>query len=352
MINKMLCRKLLSVLLIGISFILLFFSSQYCFSIDRETKEISKEGSKTEIKMNKESKKYYDEGHTLFEQQKYIEAAVKYSKAIEADKNNVYAYKELALCNLFRKRYKEGIELLQKAIEIQPESSDLHYNLGVTYESLGDDERAIECWKASLKYNPSFFAAYNNIGVMYNRKKMYDEAIEMFKNAIKYLPEEKDYYKNLSLSYVLKSQQAFNKMDLEAEMEYLEKAIDICPDYPTALFALGSAYLLRGRYEEAVEPLQKAIDKRSGYLQAYTALGICLRKLNRQTEAIAAHQKAWQINPYDSSLCFNLANAYLENGDREKAITYFEQTLMYNKDDITIKETCEKQLRKLKGEQE
>ena len=44
----------------------------------------------------------------------------------------------------------------EQAIEIKPELSEAHYNLGITYREMGDLKNAEASYKMALKFNPKF----------------------------------------------------------------------------------------------------------------------------------------------------------------------------------------------------
>jgi len=56
-----------------------------------------------------------------------------------------------------------GLPYLQKAVEINPKFEDAHFNLGATYENLGDALNAVKHYKEVLKLNPNRIKAVENI---------------------------------------------------------------------------------------------------------------------------------------------------------------------------------------------
>ena len=52
--------------------------------------------------------------------------------------------------------------------------------------------------------------------------------------------------------------------------------------------------------------------------------------LNQFPEAIAAYQAALKLNPDSAECHFNIASAYNDQGDAEKAISHFKESLEYD----------------------
>jgi len=63
--------------------------------------------------------------------------------------------------NLARQgKHNEAIETFNKALEINPSSYDVHFNLGMVLQLIGEDKRAIESFKNALKINKNILDAH------------------------------------------------------------------------------------------------------------------------------------------------------------------------------------------------
>ncbi len=95
----------------------------------------------------------------------------------------------------------DAIEQLKKAIELQPDSPTMLYNLGVMYMKKEKYLDAMNALTSSLKYltstgytntniimNPEVFMGVSvNLGMIYTYLEMYNEAIDVLKKCIKVL---------------------------------------------------------------------------------------------------------------------------------------------------------------------
>jgi tetratricopeptide (TPR) repeat protein len=136
-----------------------------------------------------------------------------------------------------------------------------HYVLGVSYESMGKLEMAIEEYKTSLRYNPKFPDSRNNLAILYTQLGKTDLAEKEFKRTILSDPSyEKSYY-NLATLY-------HKKGELDLAIEYYLKAIRVNPRYEFARLSLGKAYSRKGLGEEAKEEWRKVLELNPGNKEA------------------------------------------------------------------------------------
>ena len=64
----------------------------------------------------------------------------------------------------------------QKAIKIQPNFENAHYNIGVAFDKLHEFQKAIACYEKAIQINPNYVAAYNNLGIIFNELKEFEKA--------------------------------------------------------------------------------------------------------------------------------------------------------------------------------
>jgi len=120
-----------------------------------------------------------------------------YWKAVNLDRNNAVAGNNLANLLIARGAPELALPLLKKAAEIIPESAEVwnnlgiayydtgnllharyacekarrrartsprvYFNLGLTYESLGEHRRAIRCYKRAVALDPAYEKAHKHL---------------------------------------------------------------------------------------------------------------------------------------------------------------------------------------------
>ena len=80
-------------------------------------------------------------------------------------------------------------KLLYKAIQINPNYADAHYNLGIVHKKLGEYEKAIACYEKAIQIKPDYAVVYNNLATilgelnnMPKAKKYYEKALDLNPN--------------------------------------------------------------------------------------------------------------------------------------------------------------------------
>lgn len=119
---------------------------------------------KSENKAEAESLK--NEGNRLMKDEKYQEALIYYSRAINLDATNPVFY-----CNR-----------------------------AAAYSKIGELNKAIEDCKMSLRYDANYSKAYGRLGLAYSKLNRHEEAIDAYKNALRIEPSNVDYQNNLAVT--------------------------------------------------------------------------------------------------------------------------------------------------------
>lgn len=96
-------------------------------------------------------------------------------------------------------------------------------------------------------------------------------------------------------------------------------------------FALALARLVRGDREAAIAALQELANQSEGLVPAhkymFTDFGINLRKSKLPEIALKHHMRALDLSPNDSHAHFNVARAFYELGDMDRAERHLETSL-------------------------
>ena len=132
----------------------------------------------------KDSVYYFDKACKFYDEGKYKESIVYYSKTIELEPNNSAAYYNRGLAKKNLGQYKEAIKDYDKAIELYPNDSAAYYNRGLAKSYLSEYEEAIKDFDKAIELDPNDSAAYNNRGLDKANLSQYEEAIKDFDKAI------------------------------------------------------------------------------------------------------------------------------------------------------------------------
>ena len=179
------------------------------------------------------------------DQQYNDEAAALLREAIDLNPNDGYLHKLLGDCYRRWGEYAKGRDAYQGALDRGYVTSDLHRNLGVTLERLGDFERAEAHLRTALKMNPNDAYALNYLGYWWaDLGRNLDEAIALIEKAVKLRPDSGFFVDSLGWVH-------FQLGDPYTAVEYLERATELEPSDAEIIGHLGDVYWHLGRFSEA-----------------------------------------------------------------------------------------------------
>jgi len=175
--------------------------------------------NKLEI-LSPDSQVYFVQGNIFYFLKDYENAVFYYKKCLKLNPQSVSACNALGGIYVTQEKLEEAEELLQKAMEINPRLQSVNYNYAQLMEAKGDMEGSIKAYKQELEYIPHNFRASFNLSRLYRVSERVAE-----------------------------------------EQVYLEKTIEINPNFPLSYFYLARIFLNRGeKYNEAVSLIDKGIE--------------------------------------------------------------------------------------------
>ncbi len=151
------------------------------------------------IKGGKEDMYRY-KGTLYYNRKEFNKALDCYQRAYElsTDDTDGWIIESLGETYWQMKNYKESSTWFKKALEINPQSSNAHYGMGLCYQNTDDGYRALHHYFEAIKIKPDFANAYNNIAaVTINKEGDIKKGIEMLNKAL----EKNNDKESLSLIY-------------------------------------------------------------------------------------------------------------------------------------------------------
>lgn len=192
----------------------------------------------------------------LISEGKLIESENIFKKLIENGTDNPIVFGNLAAIYGLKGEKSRMINLLKKAIKIEPNYADAYSNLGVAFLDLDQINEAVVALNKAIEIKPDYAEAYLNLGLAFSQKSNLEEAIILYKKAISIKNNYPDAYINLGMA-LLKNR------EIEESIISFEKAISLEPKNPDAHSALGKALLLIGNYERGLFEYEFRFKKRN-----------------------------------------------------------------------------------------
>ncbi len=111
---------------------------------------------KPEGTKNPKAKDYYTQAGKAFEENKFEESIVLYSRAITEDPNYASAYFNRALSYAILNNYTDATRDAEHVLDMEPDSYDAPYVMGIISEYQNDLQGAKEWYEKSLAKNPGY----------------------------------------------------------------------------------------------------------------------------------------------------------------------------------------------------
>jgi tetratricopeptide (TPR) repeat protein len=149
--------------------------------------------------------------------------------------------------------YAEAVQMLQEAIRIDPQETKYLFRLGVVYDKWGRKQDSIETMKAVIRLDPQNAGALNYLGYTYaDLGQNLEEAERLIKKALQVKPE--DGYITDSLGWV------YYKMGFyDQALTVLKRAVELVPEDPVILEHLGDAFLKTGDEKNAIKAYERSL---------------------------------------------------------------------------------------------
>ena len=209
-------------------------------------------------------------------------------------------------------RKSEALNANQKAVHLEPEDAEAHYNLGNTFMGLGRLEEAEASYKQTIALKPDFVLALSNLGLTLQALGRLEEAEASYRQAIAMKPDYAEAHSNLGNT--LKELGILE----ESEASY-RQAVALKPNYAEAHSNLGVTLQTLGRLEEAEASYRQAIALEPNYAEAHSNLGATLKELGRLEEAEASYRQAVALKPNSAGVHSNLGVTLTELGRLKEA---------------------------------
>jgi tetratricopeptide (TPR) repeat protein len=194
----------------------------------------------------------------------------------------------------------------------------------------------------SLSLNPQNHLALNALGLAYSMKGNFDESVKYYTECLKINPALTEAQNNLGWIYqemglLDKAEEFFTAASLD--MQYSSRELPF--------YNLARLYFTQDKIQDALFQVKKSLEMKHDFPLALNLEGLIFSKLDQLDNAVRSFEKAFEIIPDDIDLNFNLAEAYFNNKQFEKAKQLFN-TLYLQSIDMEMKKKIEEYLKKIK----
>jgi len=191
----------------------------------------------------------------MLQQDMHAEESINLLKEVIAREPGLHLYAKLADWQMRAKDYKSAVPYLRKAIELEPDSATLHFQLARALALSGDLEAAIPEAKLTEAKTPQLIDVHLLLQMIYTQTKRAEDSIRESNIVLRFLP---DHYP----SYLILGFELDVVGEHEAAIEALNKATALDPTAPDPHVLLFKVYNHLGRKADAAR--ERATAKRLG----------------------------------------------------------------------------------------
>jgi len=171
-----------------------------------------------------------------------------------------------------RQTTQKAIAAIRKELLRQPDNWELYQQLGIIYDTSGEQEKAKEALLKAVELFPGAPDAVTQLGLIYMREKNFGKAVEVMEPSVNRFP------------YLLKPRltliQAITILgDLEKAKRMAEGSVDLWPDDKIAVAQLADLCMMTGDNARAVSLYNRVIQLDPGSSLARSAEEM-IRKLS------------------------------------------------------------------------
>lgn len=256
-------------------------------------------------------------------------AVAEYTTLYNRNSSTFKDYANYGIALVKTKDYTKGVEMLEKAIERDPDNTSAHISLALGYQELNRNEAALEQFEVVFKQMPNLHSIrldYANLLADMGRNQ---EAVEQFNIYIKNYPTDARAYKNLAIV-----SKRMNNVD--AAIANYEKALSFKPDDIEIKKDLASCYHAKQKYELALKYYDEVLKVTPDDVDVKANKAIALHALKKYPEAIEIYESVLAAKDNDT-IKSNLINAYISEGfsslnkkDYSVAVQYFTKATVKN----------------------
>ncbi len=352
--------------------------------------------AQTEEVHSQTAEEHFKRGDAFLTRKLVPDAIVEFKKALpllREDQGQLKAKILVSLANTYNWKgtHKAAIAACNKALAIEPDNTNAHYNLGFAYREEGDDklaEKEFAIYDKLLKKEGEYFEIpehstledkdiekYIALGDKYFEEGRFDEAITEYQKAMDINPRDdilnklgqvnqqkkqsekiedpspktdtfksekpldktpdptetdKTAQKASTEKLLRKGTSFYDEGEIDKAIDTFKEVLEIDPEGPEAHYNLGNAYADKGMFDDAITMYKKAVKNNPKLVDAYLNLSMLYLDMDLIDDAISLCKQAIKSNPDDAFLYFHLGEAYAMDLQHKEAIKAYKKAMSIN----------------------
>jgi tetratricopeptide (TPR) repeat protein len=221
----------------------------------------------------------------------------------------------------------EAIDVLSKAVTLDPGHAEPHFRLGLAYRDGGQPQAAIEELTAAVRLRPDHADAHIALGILLRGESRTADALQHFREAARHAPGSVEAHTNLGLALIEAGQPD------EAVAEH-RRAIALAPGSPGPHNNLAVALQHSGDIQQAVAEYGRALALDPDYADAHVNLAMALASARDFEAAFVQFREAIRLEPDNYEVRIAFGNALCEAGQNAQGIEQYEAATRLSPDSL------------------
>ncbi len=148
---------------------------------------------------------YTNMGRSFMEEKKYDEALNMLNKALLINPRDTVALCDIGMTYELQKRYKEAREVFEKVLKWDGQDTRALFGIGLILTDENKLDEALLAYKKALAIDPNNSKIRYNVGLIYARKNNEDAALNELQGSVRLDPDNIDAHYNLAILYARKN---------------------------------------------------------------------------------------------------------------------------------------------------
>ena len=217
-------------------------------------------------------------------------------------------------------RTRTAIDLIGRAIAINPAVAEYHNDLGESYRRAGELDAAIACFQRAIALKPGAAMTHNNLGNALLAQGRADLAIAAYRRAIALKGDVAEFHANLGIALHGTGQR-------EAAIAAYRSALALAPEDSRVHSNLASPSRKSAGPTRHSPPSTAPSHSRTMTPASIATAALPCSRLGRLDEAIAACNRALALEPDHAEAHYNLGCAWRLKGDLDQAIAALSRAI-------------------------
>jgi tetratricopeptide (TPR) repeat protein len=203
---------------------------------------------------------------------------------------------------------KQALRLLERALQVEPNSAAAHCNKGTALQATGQWGAALASYERAISLKPDHAIAHCNRAAVLKELGRRDEALLGYERALELRPE-------LAEAHFSRGTLLQERGRLQDALASYDAAIALRATYAESHFQRSAVLKASGRCEEALASCERAIALRPDHAEAWCNRGYLLKQLGQWQQALVSLDRALTLRSDLVEARFNRATLLLSLGD-------------------------------------